>query len=175
MKRILKTNKPLLYFSSMNNLKLLYHFEIGKRLCIYLILLKSVCKQVKILFIERFMCLLNCQYAKVKIFHSLTFLKFNMHEMETCSWFTAQYFPYLYQKICKRHNLRWMHKLVTFLSPNEAHTAFYKHTAWWRIIKKLQCWIHLQAKLLKFNLNGFYLVDWLTASFKLQLIMYLYM
>lgn len=70
----------------MNNLKLLYHFEIGKRLFIYLLFMKPVkCKQVKILFIERFMCLLNCQYAKVKIFHSLTFLKFNMHEMERYS------------------------------------------------------------------------------------------
>lgn len=69
----------------MNNLKLLYHFEIGKRLFIYLLFMKPACKQVKILFIERFMCLLNCQYAKVKIFHCLTFLKFNMHEMERYS------------------------------------------------------------------------------------------
>lgn len=69
----------------MNNEKLLYHFAVGKRLCIYLFFVKSACKQVKILFIERFMCLLNCQYAKVKIFHSLTFLKFNMHEMERYS------------------------------------------------------------------------------------------
>ena len=71
----------------MNNEKLLYHFAVGKRLCtntrVHSLFYK--CKQVKILFIERFMCLLNCQYAKVKIFHSLTFLKFNMHEMERYS------------------------------------------------------------------------------------------